>query len=45
MTSHRLSFCYGLIIALLLQGPIYRYGLALFRLAPHDHSDAAFVYA
>ena len=45
MTSHRLSLCYGLIIALLLQGLIYRYGLALFRLAPHGHSDAAFVYA
>jgi hypothetical protein len=33
MTSHRLSFCYGLIVALLLQGLIHRYGPALFRLA------------
>jgi len=33
MTSHRLSFCNGLIIALLLQGLIHRYGPALFRLA------------
>jgi mannose-6-phosphate isomerase-like protein (cupin superfamily) len=44
MTSHRLSFCNGLIIALLLQGLIHRYGPALFRLAPHRHSDSAFVY-
>ena len=29
MTSHRLSFCYGLIVALLLQGLIHRYGPAL----------------
>jgi quercetin dioxygenase-like cupin family protein len=28
MTSHRLSFCNGLIIALLLQGLIHRYGPA-----------------
>src|SRR6266478_7052557 len=33
MTSHRLSSCYGLIVALLLQGLIHRYGPALFRLA------------
>ena len=45
MTSHRLSFCYGLIIALLLQWLIHRYGPALFRLAPRRHSDSAFVYA
>src|SRR5580704_9961241 len=38
MTSHRLSFCYGLIIALLLQGLIHRYGPALFRLAPRRPS-------
>jgi hypothetical protein len=44
MTSHRLSFCNGLIIALLLQGLIHRYGPALFRLAPHRHSNSAFVY-
>jgi hypothetical protein len=31
MTSHRLSFCNGLIIALLLQGLIHRRGPALFR--------------
>jgi mannose-6-phosphate isomerase-like protein (cupin superfamily) len=45
MTSHRLSFCNGLIIALLPQGLNHRYGPALFRLAPHRHSDSAFVYA
>jgi hypothetical protein len=33
MTSHRLSSCYCLIVALLLQGLIHRYGPALFRLA------------
>src|SRR5580704_10167771 len=33
MTSRRLSSCYGLIVALLLQGLIHRYGPALFRLA------------
>src|SRR6202049_4470669 len=37
MTSHRLSFCYGLIVALLLQGLIHRYGPALFRLAMQHH--------
>jgi len=41
MTSHRLSFCNGLIIALLLQGLIHRYGPALFRLAmQHLKPDA-----
>jgi hypothetical protein len=37
MTSHRLSFCNSLIIALLLQGLINRYGPALFRLAMQHH--------
>ncbi len=41
MTSHRLSFCYGLIIALLLQGLIHRYGPALFRLAMQHHGSAS----
>ncbi len=36
-TSHRLSFCNSLIIALLLQGLINRYGPALFRLAMQHH--------
>jgi hypothetical protein len=43
MTSHCLSFCNSLIIALLLQGLIHRYGPALFRLAPHRHLDSAHV--
>ena len=32
------SLCY-------FRGRIHRYGPALFRLAPHRHSDSAFVYA
>ena len=34
MTSHRLSFCYGLIVDLLLQGLILRYGPSPYDFSP-----------